>query len=114
MKTVGFLLTFCAMQVIAQLLFKYGSAEGAERQRWLLGFIGGNLFGASSIWLMMLLYRQIKSGNVAMGLASGLSFLLIQVALAIVFKTRLSPLQMAGAGTICAGIVMMCLGGKSA
>lgn len=116
MKTVACLLTFCAMQVVAQLLFKYGSApaEVGAPHRWVLGFVGGNLFGASSIWLMMLLYRQMKSANVAMGLASGLSFLLIQIALAVVFKSRLSPLQIAGAATLCAGIVMMCVGGKSA
>ena len=78
---------FVAMQVAAQLFFKWGS--GGEG-RWLKGFIGGNLFGFSSIWLLMQVYKQVNI-NLAMGICIGGSFLLSQLVLAIVFKSVLSP-----------------------
>ena len=80
------------MQAVAQILFKYGSSNA---NRWLLFFILGNVFGASSIWLLMLLYRHMNV-NVALALAAGGGFLFCQLAVALVYHSRLSFVQVIG------------------
>ncbi|HIJ38621.1 MAG TPA: hypothetical protein HPP80_06955 [Rhodospirillaceae bacterium] len=106
LRTSCYLAIFWAMQVVAQLLFKWGSLT---QTRWLAGFILGNLFGFSSIWLLMLLYKMMPV-NVALGLATAGSFLLGQVALAIVFHATLLPLQWIGIGTIVFGVILLASG----
>jgi len=97
---------FLTMQVIAQLFFKWGSmVEG----RWWRGFLGGNLFGFSSIWLLMLVYRSMNP-NVALGICGGGSFLLAQLALAVVFKSGLSVTQWGGVAAIFAGMILLAMG----
>lgn len=59
--------SFCAVQAVAQILFKYGSVMP---ERWLPGFIAGNRLGTSSIWFLTLLYRSMNA-NVALGLGTG-------------------------------------------
>lgn len=105
-STIGVIAIFCAMQVIAQLLFKWGSvSEG----RWLLGFFGGNVFGFSSIWLLMLVYRSMNP-NIALGICGGGSFLLSQVALAVVFKSDISLTQWGGVAAIFIGMFALAAG----
>jgi len=104
---VLWLVLFWAMQVIASLLFKYGSTSPA---RWLPSFIGGNLFGVSSIWFVMMLYRTMNA-NVAWGLGLGGGFLFAQIALALVFRSRLSFLQYGGLVAITGGMVLLTMGG---
>ena len=106
-RIVAYLLVFWSMQIIAQMFFKWGSTSDSH---WLLGFLGGNVFGFSSIWLIMLLYKIINS-NVALGLATGGSFLLCQVMLALVFNSKLAPVQWAGVMIIVVGIIMLAMGG---
>lgn len=105
-KSLIYLVSFWGMQIVAQLLFKYGSLS--EKQ-WLIGFIGGNLFGFSSIWLLMLLYREINV-NIALGLAGGGSFLLSQIALSIIFKSNLTLLQWISIVIITLGMIGLCIG----
>lgn len=102
-----YLLIFWAMQVIAQLFFKWGSMSDS---RWLWGFFAGNLFGFSSIWLLMHIYRGINP-NVALGLATVGAFLLSQIALTLAFKTRVTPVQWIGIITIMVGIIALTVGG---
>jgi multidrug transporter EmrE-like cation transporter len=97
---------FCAMQVIAQLLFKWGSLSDG---RWLWGFLGGNLFGFTSIWLLMLVYKHMNP-NTALGICGGASFLLAQLALAVVFRSQVSWVQWAGVVAIVAGMVLLASG----
>ena len=47
---LGYLTLFWAMQVGANVLFKYGAKYP---DKYWLGFIGGNLLGASSIFVMI-------------------------------------------------------------
>lgn len=101
--TVGL---FCAMQAVAQLIFKWGSSTDG---RWLAGFLGGNLFGFSSIWLLMLVYRSMNP-NVALGICTGGSFLLSQLALAAVFRSGVAPLQWTGVAAIAAGVLLLSAG----
>ena len=97
---------FWVMQVIAQILFKWGSTSEA---RWLWGFIGGNAFGFSSIWLLMATYK-VMNPNVALGIGVGGSFLLSQLALALVFKSEVSFWQWGGVFAIVAGVILLAAG----
>ncbi len=103
-----YLLVFWAMQVVAQIIFKWGSSSESG---WLWGFLGGNLFGFSSIWLLMLLYKAMNP-NVALGIASGGAFLLSQIALAAMFRSHVSTLQWVGIAAIVAGIVLLGAAGE--
>jgi len=98
---------FWAMQVVAQLLFKWGSLpEG----RWWLGFFGGHAFGATSILIIMFLYKTVNA-NVVYGISFGGMFLLASLALAIVYRTNITTVQYVGVVVITAGILMLALGG---
>ena len=70
---IVWLVIFWLMQAAAQVLFKYGSLTPS---RWLLGFIAGNVFGASSIWFLMLLYKSMNP-CLALGLGTGAVFKLV-------------------------------------
>ena len=107
--TIVWLLIFWTMQIVAMLLFKFGSTSPA---RWLPSLLVGNLFGASSIWLLMVLYKTMNH-NVAMAVALGGAFLLSQIALAIVFRSGLSLLQYAGVFTITVGMALVSLGARA-
>jgi len=51
------LAVFWIMQIVAQVLFKFGSTSDS---RWVLCFVGGNVVGVSSIWVLMKLYTTIN------------------------------------------------------
>ncbi len=104
-----YLAIFWAMQVIAQLFFKWGSGSGP---RFIWGFLAGNLFGFSSIWLLMQVYKAMNP-NVALGIATGGAFLLSQLAVMLVFKSNLTLLQWAGILAIVAGMVAVAGGTRS-
>lgn len=106
--TLLLLSAFWAMQVVAQLFFKWGSATDG---RWLPGFILGNLFGASSIWLMMKLYTRMNP-NLALALAGGGAFLVTQLALALAFHSRPTSVQWLGFAAVAAGMVVATLAAK--
>ncbi|HOX36736.1 MAG TPA: hypothetical protein PL033_02000 [Candidatus Brocadiia bacterium] len=106
--SIVWLFVFWAMQAIAQVIFKYGSGVP---DRWLLCFVGGNVFGASSIWFLMLLYKQ-WSPNLALGMGTAGGFLAAQAALAIVFRAGVTPLQGVGAAAVALGMGLFVLGGK--
>ena len=106
MGTIAAIGVFLAMQVIAQLFFKWGSAVDG---RWWWGFLGGNLFGFSSIWLLMLVYRSMNP-NIALGICGGGSFLLAQLALAFVFKSDISVTQWGGVAAIFVGMILLAMG----
>lgn len=102
------LVVFWAMQAVAQVLFKYGSTAP---ERWLFGFLGGNVFGASSIWLLMLLYRAMNP-NVALGLATAGGFLCAQAAVALLFRSSLTLVQVGGMLAVAGGMALFTMGGK--
>ena len=106
--SIVWLVTFWIMQTVAQLLFKYGSTVPSKHT---LGFVAGNVFGASSIWLLMLLYKSMNP-NVALGLATGGGFLCAQIALAVVFKSSVSPLQYGAMALVSAGMALFAVGVK--
>ena len=75
LAAIGVLMGFFTLQILANLLFKYGSVNPG---RYWLGFILGNAFGMSSIWFMMQIYQRMNA-NVGMAIAGGGSFLLVQL-----------------------------------
>lgn len=66
----------------------------------------------SSTWLLMLLYETMNV-NVAFGIGFGGAFLLAQMALAVLFRSRLSWVQSGGLVAMTAGMLMLGLGGAS-
>ena len=106
---IVWLIAFWVMQAGAQLLFKYGSVAP---ERWLFGFIAGNVFGASSIWFLMLLYRVLNP-NVALGLGTAGGFLCAQLAIALVFRSHLSLIQYSGMAAVTVGMSLFIAGMKS-
>ncbi|HEY3397019.1 MAG TPA: hypothetical protein VGM19_05095 [Armatimonadota bacterium] len=105
------LAAFWAMQVIAALLIKWGSAVPG---RWWWGFFIGNLFGAPSLLLAMKVYGLMKAHpNVVLALATGGSFLFAQLAMAYFFPSRFTVAQIAGLATVGVGMVLAA-GGASA
>jgi len=102
----SYLVIFWVMQVVAQVLFKWGSVT---ESRWFLGFLGGNLFGFFSIWLLMLVYKEIHP-NVALGLAFGGAFLFAQMALALVFRSGITAMQWLGIIMMVIGIITLAVG----
>ena len=104
--TITLLVTFWAMQIIAQLFFKHGSASPG---RWLTGFILGNVFGASSIWLLMKLYQRMDP-NTALALGSAGGFLGAQLFLALVFHARPTVLQWTGFVAVAVGMALATAG----
>ena len=99
---VVWLLIFWLMQAAAQVFFKYGSVMPAH---WLVGFMAGNVFGASSIIFLMLLYRSMNP-HVALGLGTGGGFMCAQLALAVLFKTQVSLVQYGAMALISVGMVL--------
>jgi multidrug transporter EmrE-like cation transporter len=106
--TATLLAVFWALQVGAVLLFKLG---GTAPVRWMPCFITGNVLGITSTWFWMLLLKQMNP-NVALGLATGGAFLASQVALALVFRSHLSPVQAVGIAAILGGMLCLSFGGK--
>lgn len=113
MRLVAYLLVFWVMQIVAYSAFKYGShGETGRSRRWLSGFIGGNVVGASSIYFYMKIFEAIPGNcNVAAVLANGGTFVGCQVALAMLFRSRLTFVQWGGIALVAVGTVMATLGG---
>ncbi len=104
---------FWISQVLAALAFKWGSESPDPehaRRRWLMGFFGGNSVGISSLYFLMLVFQSVNV-NVAYGIGMGGAFLLAQVAIAIVFRSRLGMVQYAGLVGMTAGMLLLGLGG---
>ncbi len=104
---------FIVMQVLAQLAMKFGSVGTTvlRSRRWWLGFILANGVGAPSILLFMELYSAFPNyPNLVAAVVPAMCFLASQVALTLIFKSRLSMVQYAGIAMIAVGAVLACLG----
>ncbi len=97
---VVYLVVFWLMQAGAQVLFKYGTVVPGK---YTLFFILGNLPGASSILLLMQLYK-VMNPNLALALGSAGGFLTCQIALAVIFRSSLSVAQYVCMVAIAAGM----------
>lgn len=100
---------FWCMQSATVLLFKYG---GTAPGRWLPCFLIGNTVGVTSTLLWMALFRHMHA-NLAMSLAVGGAFLFGNLALLLVFHTRLTPVQVLGVAAIFSGMLCLSLGART-
>jgi small multidrug resistance pump len=99
------------LNLVASICFKEGGTD--ELHRWPY-FIGGNIVGASSIYYLMKIYEQMPDNcNVALVLAGGGAFIGTQIALALVFRSRLSVTQWADVVVVAIGSAAATLGGPS-
>lgn len=98
---------FIILQIIAALWMKWG-ATAPDRYWW--GFLLANSFGVGSLLFIINLYKVWPAG-VVVAIASGGSFLLIQVALYLVFRDRLTLSSWCGVLLIFVGLVLVGLGG---
>ncbi|MEI8246208.1 MAG: hypothetical protein WCI51_10280 [Lentisphaerota bacterium] len=106
MTNIIFIGVFWTMQIVAQLFFKWGSSVDS---RWIWGFLIGNLFGFSSIWLLMMVYKSMNP-NIALAICGGGAFLLSQLVMAIVFRSQVSLTQWLGVFAIVIGMAMLAIG----
>jgi hypothetical protein len=104
------LVIYWAMQAAAQIIFNYGSTAP---QRFVPCFILGNVFGASSIWLLMLLYKCMNP-NLALGLGTAGGFLCAQGALALLFRSSLTPMQYGAIVAVALGMGLFAAAARSA
>jgi multidrug transporter EmrE-like cation transporter len=100
------LVLFWAMQLGAAYFFKWGGGEG----RWWWGFWLGNALGMPSTFLIIYCYKHIPNTAVAAALLAGITYMIVQVSMAIIFKAALSPLQFAGISAIVLGVMLLAAG----
>jgi multidrug transporter EmrE-like cation transporter len=102
---------FWAMQIFAQLAFKWGSGDP---RRWRTGFLAGNVVGASSIVFLMRIYALLPhNSNLAAVLAGSGGFVGSQLLLAWLFRSRLSARQWLGIALVALGTAVATLGGST-
>lgn len=109
----AYLLIFWTMLIFTNVAFKYGSHGKAGRsRRWLAGFIGGNIVGASSIFFLMKIFELMPGNcNLAAVLAGSGGFIGSQVLLAWLFHSRLTYIQWTGIALVSVGTAVATLGG---
>jgi hypothetical protein len=99
------LVFFWVLQAGAQVLFKFGAQIPG---RYALFYVLGNIPGASSILLLMQLYK-VMNPNLALGLGTAGGFLCAQIALAVIFRSSLSAPQYAAMLAIALGMLLFTL-----
>ncbi len=100
---------FLLMQVLAAVLFKWGSTAP---HLWWWGFGLGNMVGVSSIIFMMYAYARMHP-NLALAICVGGSFFLTQIALALIFRSPMNIAQWGGVLLMILGILAIAYGGKT-
>ena len=86
---IGAIGIFLLMQIFVQVTFKWGSLSEAN---WLPGFIVANVVSICSTWFMMISYKHLNP-NIAFGIAIASMFICSQVALTLIFKSKMLPAQ---------------------
>ena len=94
--------TFLMFQVIATIFFKWGSLSS---EKYWYGFVFGNMFGASSIIMLINVYKMLHPAA-ALAICTGGAFVLNQLALLLVYRQMISPIGWIGIALITAGIAL--------
>ncbi len=102
MKTVLLIASWLTM-VVSQIAIKYGSISEV---RQVPCFATGIIIGAVGMWPLMVLHRALNP-NITVGLCIGGGFLWSEVALALIFHSRISLLQIIGILAISLGIFLL-------
>jgi hypothetical protein len=109
LRAILLVLTYWAFQSIAATIFKIGSMD---EDLWMSMFWYGQLFGASSIAFLMILYRTMNP-NVALGICFGGAFLCAQITMAVVFSSVLTSVQWIGLFSMTGGMAALSMGGDN-
>jgi multidrug transporter EmrE-like cation transporter len=88
---IGSISAFVIMQVLVSIIFKWGSSSKA---RWLWSFIVANIIALISTWFLMTAYKYLNT-NITYGVSVGSTFILTQIALSLIFKSKMSLAQWA-------------------
>ena len=93
---------FLAFQIIAALLFKWGSLNS---DRYWPGFIFGNIFGMSSILMLIQMHKKMDPATV-LGITTGGTFVLCQIALLLAFRQGITVQGWIGIVLVFAGTLV--------
>jgi multidrug transporter EmrE-like cation transporter len=106
------LVIFWSMQIAAYLTFKCGSLSASRYSaRWVTSFIIGNAVGTTSIIFLMRIYAKMSENpNIALVLAGVGAGIGCQLAMLLVFRSRLSFVQWTGIALVLAGTAVALLG----
>ena len=105
----GWILLFWVLNVITHVCLKYGSTGAA---RWWPFFVIGNAFGLTATLVLMKTYTGMNA-NLALALCVGGGFLLAQTTIFVVFRSVLSPSQIAGILAIALGMGLLVMTSKN-
>lgn len=105
---------FLTFQITANLLFKWGAAAPATLhcgvpQEWC-GFILGNIVGVTSIIFMIGMYKALPAASVV-AIGTGGTFLLVQTAIYLIYREKLSLIAIGGILLIFTGILLVAFSG---
>jgi multidrug transporter EmrE-like cation transporter len=88
---IGSISAFVIMQVLVSIIFKWGSSP---KSRWLWSFIVANIIALISTWFLMTAYKYMNT-NITYGIAGGATFIITQIVLSLIFKSKMSLAQWA-------------------
>jgi len=103
-----YFVAFWACQIISSILFKLGGIH--PKYKWTTLIIG-NIILLSASWFLVQLFKNV-SQPIVIALCSGGTFLTVQLAMALYFKSSLSWQQVLGMFVIIIGMVLITFGGK--
>ncbi len=96
---------FLVTQIALAIAFKWGSSTPG---RYWWGFLIGNGFGLISTLAYINVFKHMNA-NLAVAVCSGGAFVVVQIALALVFQQQIGWLPSLGALLIVVGIAMMAI-----
>lgn len=99
------IITFLLFQVIAAIIFKWGTLA-PERYWW--GFVLGNIFGITSTLMMINTYKTL-SPAAALAVCYGGAFIINQIGLLLVYKQAVSLVGWCAISLIFSGIFLFAL-----
>lgn len=109
MTTYSYFIAFWICQCVSSIIFKYGGIH--PKYHWA-ALIIGNIILLSASWFLIQLFKNV-SQPIVIALCSGGTFITVQLAMALYFRTTISWLQVLGIFVIVVGMVLITFGDKS-
>jgi len=100
---------FWACQIISSIIFKLGGIH--PKYHWH-ALIAGNIILLSASWFLIQLFKTV-SQPIVIALCSGGTFITVQLAMALYFKTTVTWVQILGMFVIVTGMVLITFGDKN-
>lgn len=109
MSNYIFFIAFWLCQIVSSIIFKLGGIH--PKYHWH-ALIVGNIVLLFASWFLIQLFKNV-SQPIVIALCSGGTFITVQLAMALYFKTSISWLQTLGILVIVIGMVMITFGDKN-